>query len=191
MALTAKNYVSTATDGYTGEATYDPQAWASGANREYSQFGKGFLTPTSGTGTSTLGNPSQLTMAQLNANPVLANDMDFSQVQPGQFGTSETISGAQEMGKMSDVEFANMPIEQKLELQKRSAFQQNADTQQLMGYGQLAASGLGAISSVASYFDNKDLREKQIEGLDQQIASSKYAMDRNKKFTSQTQSAFA
>ena len=58
------------------------------------------------------------------------------------------------------------------------------------GAAQLGATGLGAISSVASYFDNKELREKQINALDTNISIAREEQAHRKNFRGKTASAF-
>jgi len=64
-------------------------------------------------------------------------------------------------------------------------------SQSMLNYGQLAAAGLGAVGSVASYFDNKKLRSKQIDALDTNIKVAKAEMAHRKEFRGTTRSAFA
>lgn len=58
-------------------------------------------------------------------------------------------------------------------------------------YGQLATAGLGAATGVASYFDNKALNQKKMEGLDTNIQIAKAEQAHRKDFRGSTKSAFA
>jgi len=53
-----------------------------------------------------------------------------------------------------------------------------------LGVAQL---GLG----LGNYFNNREVMKSQRRGINQQIAESRYAVDRNKQFVANTQQAFA
>ena len=92
---------------------------------------------------------------------------------------------------MSLSDYDAMTNEDKMKFQQADMEAFNAgqfDTGQLLD----TASALGGLGlGVASYFGNSELRDKQIAGLDEQIASSKEKRGNTRAFIDNTTSAFA
>ena len=77
-----------------------------------------------------------------------------------------------------------------------SDMQKGAYAQDQMGtsfseYASAGAAGLGAVTGIASYFDNKDMNKKRMEAMDTNIAIAKEEQQHRRDFRSGTKSAFA
>ena len=81
-----------------------------------------------------------------------------------------------------------------LDAQSALATQQATDLAagpSMLEYGQFGLQGLGALTNVAGYFDNKKTQKLQREGLRTNIANAKQTQANTQEFRGGTKSAFA
>jgi len=85
---------------------------------------------------------------------------------------------------------AGMSPTQISDTQKGNYYQDQMGTS-LTDYASAGAAGLGAITGVASYFDNRKMQKKQMKALDTNIKIAKEEQAHRRDFRSGTKSAFA
>lgn len=116
------------------------------------------------------------------------------------YGGTDNLTPDQNMAnsmQMSAEEFGTWKTENSLDYKnsaqagKLQAEQANLEATPWTDYASAASSGLGALTGVASYFDNKKMQKKQMAALDTNIAIAKEEQAHRRDFRSNTKSAFA
>jgi len=207
----AKNITGTPTTnmigGIGGTASVDDLS-----NSMYAAYGQTVdpMITASGVGSYPMGsqnlvaNPTQSTMvnpqvAALNKMPTVNDMSNKSAFTPytdnsGMFGTqpyNEQLANYAQVSldKLPEVgSTAYTDLQKGMQTQEEFMGTQGTDWMGGIGAGMDI---LGGITNIASYFDNSKLRDKQMEGIDANIANLKFAQNQRKDFVGNTKSSFA
>ena len=137
----------------------------------------------------------QQAMAQMQAQPQASSaitPIQTAQIQTpntatSQFGTPQY--GSQEsITALNNAKTANFGVQDQKTLADIAALEAGPG---MLEYGQFGLQGLGALTNVMGYFDNKKTQKLQREGLRTNIANAKQTQANTQEFRGGTKSAFA